>query len=148
LKKSVYALTFEYNNCCHPATLEPYKQDETETVGYFLTRVNLDIAPGTILWLTDKNGRRKPWMLWWLENMKASGYNRYVVLRMSHQVSWDVDGETHMAWVYFYGPGMNKMIDTQRSFKAGAYYGENENVYRITTPFNPYLKKDSYFAVH
>jgi len=53
--KSVYRIDFEYNDETEPGLLERYKQDETETRAYLLTRVNLNIPNGTILYLPNKD---------------------------------------------------------------------------------------------
>ena len=93
LQKSVYRVDFNYDNNVHPALLEKYNQDETNTRAYLLTRVNLDIPYGTILMIPNKNMDLVPWMIYWLEEMKASGYNRYVVLKMTHTITW-----SHESW--------------------------------------------------
>lgn len=43
LLKSTYRIDFQYNNNIYPGSFERYKQDETETLHYLLTYVNLDI---------------------------------------------------------------------------------------------------------
>jgi hypothetical protein len=48
----------------------------------------LDIPNGTILMIEDKNLEEQPWMVFWLESLKASGYNRYIVLKMTHYIKW------------------------------------------------------------
>lgn len=143
LLKSVYRLNFEFDGKCHPGTLEPYKQDENGVVAYLLTRVRLDIPSGTVLMLTDKDRALRPWMIWWLENMKASGYNRYVVLRMDTEIAWDDQKQ----WSYFKGPGKSTIQDTVRSKTGQAYYTEDENLYMFITPFNDKLKKEQYLEL-
>jgi hypothetical protein len=39
--------------------------------------------------IESQNGSKKPWMVWWLEQIEASGYNRYVVLRMTYKLEWE-----------------------------------------------------------
>jgi len=39
---------------------------------------------GTILSLTNKDNVSENWMVYYLENIKASGYNRYIMLKMTH----------------------------------------------------------------
>ena len=80
LLKSVYRVDFEYENELHPATLERYKQDETQLMQYLLTRVSLNIPNGTILMIPDKDNIEQPWLVYWLESIKASGYNKYIIL--------------------------------------------------------------------
>jgi hypothetical protein len=55
LLKSVYRVDFEFEDETHPATLERYKQNETELMQYLLTRVSLNIPSGTILMIPDKD---------------------------------------------------------------------------------------------
>jgi len=88
LLKSVYRVEFEFGGEIHPATLERYKQDETELMQYLLTRVSLNIPTGTILMIPDKDKIEQPWLVYWLESIKASGYNRYIVLKMTHYITW------------------------------------------------------------
>jgi len=53
-----------------------------------LTRVDVNIPPGTILWLANKDEVEEPWMVYYLETIKASGYNRYIMLHMTHLLKW------------------------------------------------------------
>ena len=86
--KRVYRIDFSYENEECPGLLERYKQDETETRAYLLTRVSLNIPAGTILYLPNKDLELIPWIVYWLENIKASGYNRYVMLKITHTITW------------------------------------------------------------
>jgi len=88
----------------HPALLERYKQDETQTLQYLLTKVGLNLPNGTILMIPDKDNIERPWLVYWLEFIKASGYNRYVVLKMTHFLTWrDREGNIRNSWAYMYG---------------------------------------------
>lgn len=140
LKKSVYRVAFIYNKEGQVGTLEPYKEDETETLAYLLTRVDLNIPEGTILFLPNKDNIPVPWMVWWLETMRASGYNRYVMLRMTQRIGpW---------WGYIKGPKKSPIEDTVRSRYAKVLYTEDENLYLFITPFTPDIKKEDYFDVN
>jgi len=55
LLKSVYRVDFVYEDEMHPGLLERYKQDETETMQYLLTRVGLNMPNGTLLMIPDKD---------------------------------------------------------------------------------------------
>ena len=48
LLKSIYRVDFVYEDEMHPGLLERYKQDETETMQYLLTRVGLNMPNGTL----------------------------------------------------------------------------------------------------
>ena len=146
LLKSVYRVDFEYNGESHPATLERYKQDETELLQYLLTRVSLNLPSGTILMIPDKNSELKPWLVFWLESIKASGYNRYVLLKMSHEITWrDCNGNEQTTWCYFHGSGDSAIKETIKA--TGAVYVEDSNVRFIIMPLSENLRKDNYMEI-
>ena len=146
LLKSVYRVDFEYDFKTHPATLEKYKQDETQTLQYLLTRVSLNIPNGTILMIPDKDLELKPWMVFWLESIKASGYNRYIVLKMTHQITWrDRESKEHTAWCYFHGDGDSALKETLKA--AGAVYVEDSNTRFAVMSTTEFLRKDDYIEV-
>lgn len=146
LQKSVYRVEFEYDSETHPATLERYKQDETELMQYLLTRVSLDLPNGTILMIPDKNFEPQPWLVFWLESIKASGYNRYVVLKMTHQITWrDRDGNDQTTWCYFHGSGDSALKETVKA--AGTIYVEDSNSRFIVMPLNNKMRKDLYMEI-
>lgn len=88
LGKSVYRVNFTYDSKEYVGSFEKYKQDETQTLHYLLTETSLNMPNGTILEIPDKDDINRPWMIYYLEKIKASGYNRYIMLRMTHFLSW------------------------------------------------------------
>ena len=149
LLKSVYRIEFEYDTKTNPATFERYKQDETETLHYLLTRVDVNIPNGTVLMLPNKDGELKPWMVYYLEAIKASGYNRYVVLKMTHFLNWkDREGNSRSSWAYMYGQEDNMLKDELQSrSRSDARYTENLKGSFFVLPTNEYLRKDDYLEV-
>ena len=149
LLKSVYRVDFEFDGKIHPGTLERYKQNETEIMQYLLTRVNLDIPNGTILMISDKNKNEQPWMIYWLESIKASGYNRYIVLKMTHYITWyDRDNIERSTWSYMYGQEDNMLKDEIRSrSRMDAVYSENLKSSFFVIPTNEYIRKDDYLEI-
>lgn len=149
LLKSVYRVDFEYKHHHHAGSLERYKQNDTKTLQYLLTKIDLNIPNGTILMIPDKDGKSHPWMIYYLENIKASGYNRYVVLKMTHFLTWTArDGSTRSAWAYLYGQEDNMLKDEIRSrSRMDALYGENLKSSFFVTPANEFIKKDTYLIV-
>ena len=146
LLKSIYRVDFWYDNIYIPATLERYKQDYTETSCYLLTRRDVEIPNGTVLTIESQDGKQQKWMIWWLEHIEASGYNRYVVLRMTHLLTWrDQDGEAYEQWAYFSGPGTSTISDTLKSASGEAIYKENNNLHLFITSYNKSLQRDLYF---
>lgn len=151
LMRSVYYITFEFEGAIHEAELTKYKQDETETLHYLLTRVDLDIPGGTVLFLpsnTDDSTTLRPWLVYYKENIKASGYNRYILLKLSHLIKWKHGDEEFEAWAYFYGQEDNMLKDEIRSrSRMDTIYGENLKTSFFITALNPNIKKDDYFEI-
>lgn len=149
LLKSVYRVDFVYDNEMHPGLLERYKQDETETMQYLLTRVGLDMPNGTILMIPDKNMKEQPWLVYWLESIKASGYNRYVVLKMTHYITWhDRAGLTRHSWCYMHGQEDNMLKDELRSrSRMDTLYTENLKMSFFVMPTNEFIRKDDYLEI-
>ena len=149
LLKSVYRVDFVYEEEMHPGLLERYKQDETELMQYLLTRVGLNIPNGTILMIPDKDNVEQPWLVYWLESIKASGYNRYIVLKMTHFISWrDRNGVARTSWSYMYGQQDNMLKDEIRSrSRSDAIYTENLKSSFFVVPTNEFIRKDDYIEI-
>lgn len=148
LLKSIYRVDFWYNDTFTPASLERYKQDYTETQCYLLTRRDTEIPNGTILMVESRDGTTKPWMVWWKEEIEASGYNRYVVLKMTHLLTWrDAEKVSHEQWGYFSGPGTSTISDTVKSSTGETLYKENNNLHMFVTSYNASLSRDVYLEV-
>lgn len=149
LLKSVYRVEFSYGGEIHPGTLERYKQNETEIMQYLLTRVSLDMPSGTILMIPDENKVEQPWLVYWLESIKASGYNRYIVLKMTHYITWcDREGNNRGSWCYMYGQQDNMLKDEIRSrSRMDAIYGENLKSSFFVMPTTEFIRKDDYLEI-
>lgn len=149
LLKSIYRVDFDYQDKTHPGIFERYKQDNTETLHYLLTRVNLNLPNGTILMIPNKDGELKPWLVYWLEEIVASGYNRYVMLRMTHNISWIArDGSSQTSWVYMYGQENNMLKDELKSrSRSNVIYNENLKLSFFVMPLNKYIRKDDYLEI-
>ena len=146
LLKSIYRVDFEFEGEIHPGTLERRKQDETELTQYLLTRVSLNLPNGTILMIPDKDLNLQPWLVFWLESIKASGYNRYIVLKMTHYISWiDRNNITRESWCYLHGSGDSVLKDTLRTI--GAVYSEDDNSYFVIMPINEFIRKEDYLEI-
>ena len=150
LLKSLYRVDFEYNGELIPAIFEKYKQDETETLHYLLTRVDMNIPGGTILMIPNKDKELKPWMVYYLEEINASGYNRYIMLKMSHYLTWKArDGKEYSTWAYFYGQEDNMLKDELQSrSRMNVRYTENLKLSFFVTPINEHIRKDNYLVVN
>ena len=149
LKKSVYYVEFEYEDEMHEGELTPLRQNETKTMQYLLTDIHLDMPNGTILFIPDKDMELRPWMIYYLEDIKASGYNRYIMIKMTHYLTWkDREGNEQGTWAYFYGQEDNMLKDELKSRSRNkTLYTENLKLSFFIMPRNEFLRKDDYMEV-
>ena len=147
--RSVYYIEFEYDGVMREGELTPMRQNETKTMQYLLTDVHLDMPNGTILFLPDKDNILCPWLIYYLENIKASGYNRYIVLKMTHYLTWtNRAGKRCTTWAYFYGQEDNMLKDELKSrSRSKVLYTENLKLSFFIIPLNENIRKDDYLEV-
>ena len=143
LLKTVYRVDFAHCGKLHPGSLEHYKQDYSETQSYLLTRRDLAMSNGTLLDIISQDGTTATWMVWWKENVEASGYNRYVLLKMTHLLEWGKNKQ----WAFFSGPGKTAITDSVRSSSGAPVYLENNNLHIFITPLTENLTKEEYFEI-
>ena len=150
LEKSIYRIDFDYDGKINPGVFEKYKQDETRTLHYLLTRINLNIPNGTILMISNKDNQEEPWMIYYLEDIKASGYNRYIMLKMTHYITWKArDNKIYSSWAYLYGQENNMLKDElQARSRADARYTENLKTSFFILPINEHIRKDDYLVIN
>ena len=149
LLKTIYRVDFLFEDEEVAGSLEKYKQDETQTLQYLLTKTSVNMPNGTILMIPDKDKIKKPWLVYYLEDIKASGYNRYVVLKMTHYLTWTArDGSQQESWAYMYGQEDNMLKDEIRSrSRMDAIYAENLKMSFFVMPTTPKIKKDDYLEI-
>lgn len=149
LLKSVYRVDFEFNNEIIAGSLERYKQDDTQTLQYLLTKLDVIIPSGTIIEIINDNGIKNRWMIYWLEEIKTSGYNRYIVLKMTHFIKWtDRNGNLQESWAYMYGQENNMLKDELKSrSRSNVLYNENLKSSFFILPLNEFLRKDDYLEI-
>ena len=147
LLKTPNRVDFEYNGELIAAVLEQYKQDHSETQGYLLTRKDVNLPSGTLITFKSKNNKKQTWMIWWQEQIKTSGYDRYVILKMSHLIEWTKDGVKNKQWSFFSSPGARTIKDTVAEGLEGARFMENNNSYMFITPYHKDFTRDSYLEM-
>ena len=150
LEKSIYRIDFDYDGKINPGVFEKYKQDETRTLHYLLTRTNLNIPNGTILMISNKDEQEEPWMIYYLEDIKVSGYNRYIMLKMTHYITWKArDNKIYSSWAYLYGQENNMLKDElQARSRSDARYTENLKTSFFILPINEHIRKDDYLVIN
>lgn len=149
LLKTIYRVDFLFEDEEIAGSLEKYKQDETQTLQYLLTKTNVNMPNGTILMIPDKDKIKKPWLVYYLEDIKASGYNKYIVLKMTHYLTWTArDGSQQESWAYMYGQEDNMLKDEIRSrSRMDTIYAENLKMSFFVMPTTPKIKKDDYLEI-
>ena len=149
LLKTIYRVDFLFEDEEVAGSLEKYKQDETQTLQYLLTKTSVNMPNGTILMIPDKDKIKKPWLVYYLEDIKASGYNRYIVLKMTHYLTWTArDGSQQESWAYMYGQEDNMLKDEIRSrSRMDAIYAENLKMSFFVMPTTPKIRKDDYLEI-
>ena len=147
LYKTIYRVDFEFDGEMRPGSLERYKQDYSETQAYLLTKRDLEIPNGTVLMIRSQDRTTAPWMVWWLEQIEASGYNRYVMLKMTHYLTWNAANGKNSQWAYFSGPGTSTILDQVKSSTGKPLYRENNNLHMFITTQNESINRDLYFEV-
>lgn len=141
LYKTIYRVDFQVGGKWIPGSLERYKQDASETQGYLLTRKEDVLPSGTILEIESRDGRKNIWMVWWLEQIESSGYNKYVVLKMTHYLHC---GDTYQ-WSFFEGPAAKAVKDTVQL--KTSLFSENDQLHLFITPANDVFVRDYYFTI-
>ncbi len=143
LEESPYRVDFTYSEESTPGLLTKYKQDETQTLQYLLTRRDISIAGGTILLIESQT-----WMVLFLENIQASGYNRHILLKMTLYFSWtDIDGVSQASYGYLFGKRASALKDDILSDKTSVLYTEDDNLIFIIMPINAALRKKDYMVI-
>lgn len=149
LIKTTNRVDIVYNDWEFPASFERYKQDETETWHYLLTELKTILEPGTILQIPDKRGELIPWMVYWCEEIHASGYNKYIMIKMTHQIKWKTrDGQIRESLAYMFGQENNMLKDELKSrSRMQTLYTENLKLNFLILPVNKDINKDDYFVI-
>ena len=88
-------------------------------------------------------------MIYWLESIKASGYNKYIILKMTHFITWrDRDYIIRNSWAYMYGQEDNMLKDEIRSrSRMDTVYGENLKSSFFVMPTNEFIRKEDYLEI-
>ena len=147
LLKSTCRVDFEYDGKNYPASLERSSQDFSETRGFLLTQTSVNIPNGTVITVTLQDNTEQIWMIWWLESIAASGYNKYIILKMTHLLEWQDEEGTYQQWAYLSGPGNSAIQDTVKTSTGRAVYAEDDKLHLFIMGQHDKIKRDTYFEV-
>jgi len=149
LLKSPNRVDFDYEGSVTAGILAPYKQNETKTLFYLLTEDSVYIPGGTILEIIDVSYNSAYWMVYWVEDGPEAGYNKYAILKMTHNITWtNRKGEECESWAYFYGQEDNMLREELRSrSRSAALYTEDLKLAFLIMPITANINKDDYFVI-
>lgn len=145
LSKSTNLVVFTYEDTEYKGSLERYKQDETRTLQYLLTPISTILPPGVII---DFSGI--PFMVFYLEDIQASGYNRYIMLHMSHTIQWGLGDNKLESLAYVFGSmsaNLRDIIGSSDAKRATAYMID-ENYLSVILPKNRKIKKEDFVTIN
>ena len=144
--QSVYQIPFADNEGkLRTAVFEPYKQNETKFLSYLLTDLDIELQDGWCDEIFDLDNKSLgKWMVFYLEENHSRGYNKYVMLRMSHVISINGMGEYPC---YCYGQMSALIEDLVTSRKADVWYEDKDKDGHIIMPALD-IKKDDYIIVN
>lgn len=144
LLKSPNRIDFQFDGDIVAGVLEQNKQDHSQSQGYLLTQRELEIPNGTIIQSFQSPDVR--WMVWWLEQIKTSGYNRYVVIKMNYYFEW-LDSSRVGQWGYFSSSGTRAIKDTAVEGYQEMRFLENNNLSVLITPYQKIFERDTYLEL-
>lgn len=154
----------------YPCVLEPHKQNEDKDICHLLCRKGVRLAPGEILLIrtgTNKipsipttsllpddiaTGILGRYMVWYWDERRDSGYNRYTLVKMTYNVTWR-DADESNTTVYsslghVYGQQDNMLKNELKSrSRSATLYLENLKADFILMPSNVNMKFNSYISL-
>ena len=149
LKRTVYRVSFPYDDEIRVGSLEPYRQTDTKILQYLLTPIGEELPVGTVLLVTNMKEEQSRWLVYYKEEIMATGYNRYIMIKMTNQITWtDKEGNQNEVWAYFYGQEDNMLKDEIKSrSRSNILYNENLKLSFFICPLNNKIKKEDYFEI-
>lgn len=145
-EQSVYQIPFaDSKGKPRTAVFEPYKQNETKFLSYLLTDLDIELPNGWCDEIFDLDNKSLgKWMVFYLEENHSRGYNKYIMLRMSHMISINGEGEYPC---YCYGQMSALIEDLVASRKADVWYEDKDKDGHIIMPVVN-IKKDDYIIIN
>lgn len=142
-KRSTYSVNFDDGNEWITGVLEPNKQDNSETTQWLLVDLDRNYEGGTIFEIEEKF-----WMILYLYETQSKGYNKYLVIKLTHLVSWtDKNGEIHESRAYFFGKMDRIIYDVIRSTNKQPNYQDPNNETHLIMPKTLDLRRQDYLEI-
>lgn len=147
--RSPYRVVFLYDNELHDGQLIPKSDTETKTMQTLLTSVSKPLKPGSLIEITNLREETCWWMVYYEDDTVARGYNRYTVLKMTHNLNWvNRDRTTGSSMAYFHSQEENMLKNDLKSrSRANTVYTENLKLSFFIMPITKDIAFDSYMEV-
>lgn len=144
LKQSPHYVAFEFEGQAYEAVLEPSSQDETKTVMHLLCKVGVEFQSGQILEIDGAH-----YLVWYWDERRNSGYNRYALLKLSQTIEWLNDDDTTWSSEAYIWSQENNMLknELKSRSRSATLYLENLKLDFMIMPANPNLKIGSYLKI-
>lgn len=145
MSQSIYRVSFEdsYKGENVIGVLTPYKKDETETLNTLKVPLEYDYPAGTLFHI-----RNNYWMVLYKNDLVATGYNEFTMMKMTHIVHWkDRNGDCHESPAYYYGPMTEKIYDMLKTYLKGVVYQESNKYTHLIMPRNQYILRQDYMVI-
>ena len=138
--QSVYQIPFKEGT----AVFEPHKQNESKDLHYLLTNLDIELKSGEYYNLEDFEGNNLGiWMVFYLDENHSRGYNKYIMLRLTHKISVNGKGDF---LAYYYGPREGTIQDLIASKKTVLYEDKDKDAHIIMPRLD--VKKDDYIIIN
>jgi len=126
-----------------PCVLEPLRQNETKTLMHLLCKQDVIIPIGTL-----GTANNKTFLLYYLDENSMSGYNRYTVIKMSHNITWIENDTENASPAYLYYQEDNMLKNELRSrSRTDTLYLENLKLNFLIMPATPNIKVGTYITI-
>lgn len=146
LNSSPHYITFIHPDSLEEieGVLEPRRQDETKTLLNLLCRVKENFTIGSTF---EHKGNH--YMFYYQTEREDSGYNKYVVIKMTHTISWtglDDKPYTSLAYMYFQENNMLRNELRSRS-RSDTLYLENLKLNFLIMPTTVGMQIETYVEI-
>lgn len=126
------------------AVLEPKSQNETRTLMNLLCRADENFLIGSIVEIGNNH-----YMVYYWQEREDSGYNKYVLVKMTHQISWtgkdDIEYSS-LAYMYFQEDNMLRNELKSRS-RSDSLYLENLKLNFLLMPTTVGIQVETYIEI-
>lgn len=141
---SPHRVTFTFKDKEEIGVLEPHRQDEDKSIMHLLIDTDFQPEIGSILDIVDDH-----WLVYWLDDHKNRGYNRWALLRLNKEVEWrNPDGSKFSSLCYMYGQQNNMLKNEVKSrSRSAALYQENLKLSFMIMPAKGNIGYGSYLEV-